>query len=85
MKNIQDITRDMFRDHRTWPWVTHLCVKRGNPLNGEGKCGIVLRSECREGKYVVRNHPNGEKMYGGPFIETFDSMEALLAAGWKVD
>lgn len=87
MKTREQITSDMLRNHSTWPMETHLCVKIGQPLGGRGKCGIVIAAEYRDDKIVVRNYPDelALKMYGGPFTETFDSIDALLAAGWVVD
>lgn len=82
--NMEEITRRMLRDVSTWPNGNHLCMKQGQPIGGNGKCGVILRVEC-DSKYVVRNHPFAGDMYGGPFVETFDSIDALLAAGWIVD
>lgn len=87
MKTLEEITTDMLRDHRTWPLGELLCVKKGQPLSTGGKCGVMLRRECGEGRgYIVRNHPGiGEQMYGGPFAEKFSTIAEFLNAGWVVD
>lgn len=81
------ITEDMLRNRGTWPQQSHLCMKQGQPLGGVGKCGVMLRHECDAdgGMYVVRNHPDGEHMYGGAFAEEFWSIGELIRAGWVVD
>jgi hypothetical protein len=87
---MKEITKRMLRDTGSWPQVTHLCMKHGEPIvTGRGKCGIVLRSECGavSPRIIVRSYPDplSEEMYGGPFVEKFDSIDALLDAGWIVD
>jgi len=85
VKTLKQITVDMLRDQRTWPCVTHLCVKQGEPLGRGGKCGIIVGATYRDDKVVVRNHPGAGEMYGGPFIEEYGSVTELINAGWVVD
>ena len=46
------------------------------------KCGIVRSSGHGDGAIRIENHPD---KLNGEFVETFDSIDALLRAGWIVD
>jgi len=82
-----DITRAMLQHTSTWPLVTHLCMKKPKerPDNIFPKCGIIRAVGYDGGVRLaikIENHP--DRMHG-EFVEAFNSIADVIAAGWEVD
>ncbi len=81
---IENITRGMLMDIRSWPHVGYLCMKkpRERPDGTFPKVGIITARQYSPHCIMVINHPDALL---GKFVEKFGSIDELLTAGWIVD
>lgn len=69
------IVRKMVPDRSTWPAGDRLCMKRITSDNRADEFGTIRSDQAPFTIFSYRGHPLG----------TFETVEAMIAAGWAVD
>ncbi len=68
--------RRMVLDDSVWPQSSRLCMKRIG--DGPMDFGVIVSGDAKPNQIIVRDYEHEE-------VHIFDSIDALVEAGWTVD